>query len=71
MAATLTAAGLVLIRLRGRWLARRRRAGTGSGWTRRRAALAGRLAVAAPAGTAGLVLLVGLGLAGRAVATLA
>jgi ABC-type nickel/cobalt efflux system permease component RcnA len=53
MAATLTAAGLLLVRVRDRWTARPRRA-------------LARLAALAPAGTAALVLCVGLGLAGRA-----
>jgi ABC-type nickel/cobalt efflux system permease component RcnA len=56
MAATLTAAGLLLIRVRDRWAGR--------------FALVGRLSALAPTGTAALVLLVGLGLAGRALATL-
>lgn len=60
MAATLTAAGLLLIRLRERWDRRRR--------TSR---LARRLSTAAPTATATLVLFVGLGLAGRALAALA
>jgi ABC-type nickel/cobalt efflux system permease component RcnA len=53
MAGTLTAAGLLLIRLRDRWTARPHRALT-------------RLAGLVPAGSAALVLCVGLGLAGRA-----
>ena len=53
MAATLTAAGLVLVRVRDRWA------------ERPRPTLA-RLAALAPAGTALLVLCVGIGLAGRA-----
>jgi ABC-type nickel/cobalt efflux system permease component RcnA len=65
MAATLTAAGLLLIRLRDRWAARRRR--TNPRWP----ALGKRLSAAAPTATAGMVLLVGLGLASRAVFTLA
>lgn len=65
MAATLTAAGLLLIRLRDRWLARRK------GRMSRLPALGRRLSTAAPAATAGMVLLVGLGLASRAVFTLA
>jgi ABC-type nickel/cobalt efflux system permease component RcnA len=64
MAATLTAAGLALIRLRDRWA--RRRAGTPPRLTR----LAGRLSGLAPLATAGVVLVVGLGLAGRALATI-
>jgi hypothetical protein len=60
MAATLTAAGLVLLRLRHRLATR---VGT-AGWGR----LLSRLSVAAPATTAWLVLLLGLGLAGRAAA---
>jgi nickel/cobalt exporter len=65
MAATLTAAGLVLIRLRDKWMVWRRGAGP------RRPVLAERLSTAVPTATAGMVLLVGLGLAGRAVSTLA
>jgi len=53
MAAMLTAAGLVLVRIRDRWASRPRRT-------------LARLAALAPAGTATLVLCVGLGLAGRA-----
>jgi len=53
MAATLTAAGLVLVRVRDRWTSRPHR-------TR------ARLAALAPTGTAALVLCVGLGLVGRA-----
>jgi ABC-type nickel/cobalt efflux system permease component RcnA len=53
MAAMLTAAGLVLVRVRDRWTSRPRRT-------------LSRLAALAPAGTAALVLCVGLGLAGRA-----
>ena len=57
MAGTLTAAGLLLIRLQARWAHRMPRFGA-------------RLSRLAPAGTAALVLLVGLGLAGRAYVTL-
>jgi nickel/cobalt transporter (NicO) family protein len=53
MAAMLTAAGLVLVRVRDRWTSRPRRT-------------LARLTALAPAGTAALVLCVGLGLAGRA-----
>jgi nickel/cobalt exporter len=53
MAAMLTAAGLVLVRVRDRWASRSRRP-------------LARLTALAPAGTAALVLCVGLGLAGRA-----
>jgi nickel/cobalt transporter (NicO) family protein len=53
MAAMLTAAGLVLVRMRDRWTSRPRRT-------------LARLAALAPTGTAALVLCVGLGLAGRA-----
>jgi nickel/cobalt transporter (NicO) family protein len=53
MAATLTAAGLVLVRVRDRCAARPRRT-------------LARVAALAPAGTALLVLCVGIGLAGRA-----
>jgi ABC-type nickel/cobalt efflux system permease component RcnA len=63
MAATLTAAGFLLIRLRDRWA---RRARTPNRWTR----FGGRVSTATPTATAALVLLVGLGLAGRAVAAL-
>ena len=57
MAATLTAAGLLLVRLSSRW-AGRVAARIGSG----------RLVAAAPAMTASLVLVVGLGLAARSLA---
>jgi ABC-type nickel/cobalt efflux system permease component RcnA len=63
MAATLTAAGLLLLRLR---TAARR-----VGATARLSGVAARLSTVAPTATASLVLLVGLGLAGRALATLA
>src|SRR5262249_52636061 len=53
MAAMLTAAGLVLVRVRDRWASRPRRT-------------LARLAALAPTGTAALGLCVGLGLAGRA-----
>jgi nickel/cobalt transporter (NicO) family protein len=53
MAAMLTAAGLVLVRVRDRWSSRPRRT-------------LARLTALAPAGTAALVLCVGLGLVGRA-----
>jgi ABC-type nickel/cobalt efflux system permease component RcnA len=53
MAATLTAAGLVLVRVRDRWTSRPRRT-------------LARLTALAPVGTAALVLCVGFGLAGRA-----
>ena len=53
MAATLTAAGLLLVRVRDRWTSRPRRT-------------LARLAALAPTGTAALVLCVGLGLACRA-----
>jgi hypothetical protein len=53
MAAMLTAAGLVLVRIQDRWASRPRRT-------------LARLAALAPTGTAALVLCVGLGLAGRA-----
>jgi ABC-type nickel/cobalt efflux system permease component RcnA len=59
MAATLTAVGLLLIRVRGR-LERRLTGGRPPGW------LIG-LSAAAPVGTAGLVLLVGLALVTRGV----
>jgi nickel/cobalt exporter len=57
MAATLTAAGLLLIRVQDRW-------------SKRLPRLTARLSRVAPTGTAALVLLVGLGLAGRALITL-
>ncbi len=60
MAVTLTAAGFALIQLRRRWGGRLTR--LGARWTRLRGL--------APAGTAALVLLVGIGLAGRALAGL-
>ena len=62
MAATLTAAGLLLLRIQRRLASQ---AGT-SVWAR----LAGRLSTVAPATTAWLVLLLGIGLAGRAAAGL-
>ncbi|MFE9692956.1 nickel/cobalt transporter [Micromonospora sp. NPDC005806] len=65
MAATLTAAGLLVIRLRDRWDRHRRIRPTV-----RRLRLAG-LTSAGPAATAGLVLVVGLVMAGRALTTLA
>jgi len=57
MAATLTAAGLLLIRVRDRFAGRLR--------------LAARWRAAAPSVTAGLIVVVGLGLAGRALSTIA
>jgi len=57
MAGTLTAAGLLLIRLRDRWAARPRR-------------VLPKIATLVPAGSAALVLCLGLGLAGRAVLAL-
>ncbi|WP_323373726.1 HoxN/HupN/NixA family nickel/cobalt transporter [Plantactinospora alkalitolerans] len=65
MAATLTAAGLLVIRLRERW-DRRRRGRGGPRWHR----LAS-LSAAVPAVSAGLVLVVGLVLAGRALTSFA
>ncbi|GIG88247.1 hypothetical protein Pen02_31830 [Plantactinospora endophytica] len=65
MAATLTAAGLLVVRLRQRWDQRRRPDRTAR-W--RRLAV---LAAAAPIGTAALVLVVGLVLAGRALGAVA
>jgi ABC-type nickel/cobalt efflux system permease component RcnA len=67
MAGTLTAAGLLLVGLQRRWARRVR--GDGAAGGRLRTVLA-RLSVAAPAATGSLVLLVGLGLLGRAAATL-
>jgi ABC-type nickel/cobalt efflux system permease component RcnA len=64
MAATLTAAGLLLIRLRDRLASR-------AGTVGRLSRLVARLSTVAPQATAGLVVLVGLGLAGRALAALA
>ena len=61
MAATLTAAGLTLVVLRRRWAGRFTR--TGRRWAK--------VARLVPAGTAMLVLLVGVGLAGRALAVVA
>ncbi|GIH17735.1 sulfite exporter TauE/SafE family protein [Rugosimonospora africana] len=61
MAATLTAAGFALVFLRRRWAGVLDRSGTR--WAR--------LTNLAPAGTAALVLLVGVGLAGRALAGVA
>ncbi|MDW5326610.1 hypothetical protein [Plantactinospora sp. KLBMP9567] len=66
MAAALTAAGLLVVRLRERWDQRRRPDRLTRRW-RRLAALAS----AAPLGTAGLVLVVGLVLAGRALGSVA
>jgi len=63
MAATLTAAGLLLVSVQRRWA---RRADLGGRWRRWTA----RLSAAAPAATGSLVLLVGLGLVGRAAAAL-
>ena len=61
MAATLTAAGLALVVVRRRWAGRL--AGAGNRWAK--------LARLVPTGTAMLVLLVGVGLAGRALAVIA
>jgi ABC-type nickel/cobalt efflux system permease component RcnA len=55
MAATLTAAGLLLIKVQDRW-------------SKRLPRMTARLSRIMPTGTAALVLLVGLGLAGRAFA---
>jgi nickel/cobalt exporter len=60
MAGTLTAAGLTLLWLRDRVNARARRAPR---WS----TLAGRLAAALPTATAGAVVLLGTGIAGRAI----
>jgi nickel/cobalt exporter len=65
MAATLTAAGLALVGLQRRWAARTRLHG-GEHWK----ALAARLSRAMPSATGSLVLIVGIGLVGRAAATL-
>ncbi|WP_422770401.1 hypothetical protein ACN28C_27435 [Plantactinospora sp. WMMC1484] len=67
MAATLTAAGLLVVRLRQRWDQRRPGRRLFRRWHRRLAVLRS----AAPVGTAGLVLSVGLVLAGRALGTVA
>ncbi|GIJ46495.1 hypothetical protein Val02_33810 [Virgisporangium aliadipatigenens] len=67
MAATLTGAGLLLVGLQRRWEARRARLGPVAG--RLRTAWA-KLSSAAPAATGSLILLVGLGVLGRAAATL-
>jgi len=67
MAATLTGAGLLLVGLQRRWAARRARLGPPRG--RLRTAWE-RVSRAAPAATGSLVLLVGLGVLGRAAATL-
>ena len=64
MAATLTGAGLLLLALQRR-MARR---ATDTGLAPRLSRLAGRLNAATPAATAGLVLVVGAGLAVRAAA---
>jgi ABC-type nickel/cobalt efflux system permease component RcnA len=64
MAATLTAAGLALVGLRRRWAARTRL--RGARWK----ALATRTARVMPSATGSLVLIVGVGLVGRAAATL-
>jgi nickel/cobalt transporter (NicO) family protein len=58
MAATLTAVGLLLARLAGRWAGRLPRA-----------VASGRLAAATPLMTAAIVVVVGLGLAARSLAT--
>ncbi|MBE1491882.1 HoxN/HupN/NixA family nickel/cobalt transporter [Plantactinospora soyae] len=65
MAATLTAAGLLVIRLRERW-DRRRRGRGGRRWHR-----LATLSSAVPTATAGLVLVVGLVLAGRGLTSFA
>ncbi|MFY1669745.1 hypothetical protein ACN27G_07270 [Plantactinospora sp. WMMB334] len=67
MAATLTAAGLLVVRLRQRWDQR----GPGRRLFRRWHRRLGVLRSAAPVGTAGLVLSVGLVLVGRALGTVA
>lgn len=64
MAATLTAAGLALVGLQGRWAARTRL--RGDRWK----ALAMSTARFIPSATGSLVLIVGIGLVGRAAATL-
>jgi ABC-type nickel/cobalt efflux system permease component RcnA len=65
MAGTLTAAGLALVGLQKRW-ARRTRVSTRTRWL----AVSARLGRLMPTATGSLVLLVGLGLVGRAAATL-
>jgi ABC-type nickel/cobalt efflux system permease component RcnA len=65
MAATLTAAGLALVGLQRRWAARTRLRG-GERWN----PLAARLSRLMPSATGSLVLIVGVGLVGRAAATL-
>ncbi|GAA0913639.1 sulfite exporter TauE/SafE family protein [Virgisporangium aurantiacum] len=65
MAATLTAAGLALVGLQRRWAARAHLHG-GDRWK----ALAARLSRVMPSATGSLVLIVGIGLVGRAAATL-
>ena len=65
MAATLTAAGLALVGLQRRWAARAHLRG-GDRWK----ALAARLSRVMPSATGSLVLIVGIGLVGRAAATL-
>jgi ABC-type nickel/cobalt efflux system permease component RcnA len=65
MAATLTAAGLALVGLQRRWAARAHLRG-GDRWK----ALAARLSRIMPSATGSLVLIVGIGLVGRAAATL-
>ncbi|HEU4422980.1 MAG TPA: hypothetical protein VFR67_10660 [Pilimelia sp.] len=63
MAGTLTVAGLLLVGVRRRWAGRPAPGGRWRRWT-------ARLAAAAPAATGSLVLLVGLGLVGRAATAL-
>jgi nickel/cobalt transporter (NicO) family protein len=65
MAATLTAAGLALVGLQRRWAARAHLRG-GERWK----ALAARVSRVMPSATGSLVLIVGIGLVGRAAATL-
>jgi ABC-type nickel/cobalt efflux system permease component RcnA len=65
MAATLTAAGLALVGLQRRWAARTHQRG-GDRWK----ALAAKLSRVMPSATGSLVLIVGIGLVGRAAATL-
>jgi ABC-type nickel/cobalt efflux system permease component RcnA len=66
MAGTLTAAGLALVGLQKRWARRTRLRGGPARWQ----AVSARIGRVMPTATGSLVLLVGLGLVGRAAATL-